>query len=113
VCQLAVEAVDPDDQIKLYTSLYHVFTVPTKFSEVPPVICCRSIVPFVQSGGYYVGMDNGVHQLTDGSRCEDIILVVYFVEHISVIILTCHYGIPIVLMLPCSHCYNLKCHLIL
>ena len=54
-----------------------------------------------------MGMDNGVHRVTDGSRYEDGVSLVHFMEHISVIILTCLYGIPTAHMLPCLHYYSL------
>ena len=52
--QITTTAVDPDDLTKLFSALYRVFTVPTKFSEVCVchcvigvciirVLCCRLV----------------------------------------------------------------------
>eukprot|EP01113_Clastostelium_recurvatum_P026084 TRINITY_DN3130_c0_g1_i1.p1 TRINITY_DN3130_c0_g1~~TRINITY_DN3130_c0_g1_i1.p1 ORF type:complete len:774 (-),score=142.72 TRINITY_DN3130_c0_g1_i1:74-2395(-) len=55
--QLGIITVDPssnanDDLIKFYTALYHANMAPTTFSEY---------------GGVYLGFDNQVHKLTNGS----------------------------------------------
>jgi predicted alpha-1,2-mannosidase len=51
--QIQVETSNSETLVKFYSALYRVFTPPTQFTEV---------------GGYYLGMDNQIHQAPAGYR---------------------------------------------